>query len=292
MGFLQNIFGKKTCTICGGECGAMSRTKIQNKEFVCDTCKRECSQYILLYKLNKEQVQAHMELMKRQQKLYDEVFSKGQHGNYPTFISKTGITSVKELGMFQLVDKTVKKNNAELFRYDQLVGYEPYQKTESNNGKEVVKEIGVKLTFASSAPGMGNTEIKPGFRVHPFIEKPIEFCIAKNSEKEIKAAESTVRQICQHFDFINGVHDNETALFSFGPSKEQKRQMAAGVEMLKGMGSMVKAAKASKDGDESAMEAAKEQIEKTSNAIDDAASHGMAVHSRAADEAEKQAWGE
>ena len=27
--FFKNIFGKKTCAFCGGECGMLSRTKIK-----------------------------------------------------------------------------------------------------------------------------------------------------------------------------------------------------------------------------------------------------------------------
>ena len=36
--FFKNIFGKKNCALCGKECGMMHRSKIKNKEFLCDDC--------------------------------------------------------------------------------------------------------------------------------------------------------------------------------------------------------------------------------------------------------------
>ena len=35
MGIFKNIFGKKTCALCGNECGVMSRTKIKNGDYIC-----------------------------------------------------------------------------------------------------------------------------------------------------------------------------------------------------------------------------------------------------------------
>ena len=54
MGFFSNLFGEQTCCICGSECGPMSRTKIKNKEFVCDMCARNGSLYARLSEMDKE----------------------------------------------------------------------------------------------------------------------------------------------------------------------------------------------------------------------------------------------
>ncbi len=32
--FFKNIFGKKTCAFCGGECGMLDRTKIKGDEYI------------------------------------------------------------------------------------------------------------------------------------------------------------------------------------------------------------------------------------------------------------------
>lgn len=74
--FFKNIFGKKNCALCGKECGMMHRTKIKNKEFLCDDCGNLCSKYIRLSELTLDEVKGHIEYMKRQNRLFEEVYSK------------------------------------------------------------------------------------------------------------------------------------------------------------------------------------------------------------------------
>ena len=74
--FFKNIFGKKNCALCGKECGMMHRSKIKNKEFLCDDCGNLCSKYIRLSELTLDEVKGHIEYMKRQNRLFEEVYSK------------------------------------------------------------------------------------------------------------------------------------------------------------------------------------------------------------------------
>lgn len=74
--FFKNIFGKKNCALCGKECGMMHRSKIKNKEFLCSDCGNLCSKYIRLSELTLDEIKGHIEYMKRQNRLYEEVYSK------------------------------------------------------------------------------------------------------------------------------------------------------------------------------------------------------------------------
>ncbi len=75
MGFFQNLFGKKTCALCGKECGMMHRTKVKNGEYVCSDCTSQCSKFVRLSRLTTDEVRGHIEYMRRQNRLFEEVFS-------------------------------------------------------------------------------------------------------------------------------------------------------------------------------------------------------------------------
>lgn len=74
-------FGKQVCAFCGQEVGMLNRDKIKNDEFICHDCRRTCSRYIQVYRYTKDQLQEHMEYMKRQAKLVESI--SGLKGNRP-----------------------------------------------------------------------------------------------------------------------------------------------------------------------------------------------------------------
>ena len=91
--FFKNIFGKKNCALCGKECGMMHRTKIKNKEFLCDDCGNLCSKYIRLSELTLDEVKGHIEYMKRQNRLFEEVYSKaGNKEAYPSSLKEMALS--------------------------------------------------------------------------------------------------------------------------------------------------------------------------------------------------------
>ena len=92
-----------------------------------------------------------------------------------------------------------------------------------------------------------------------------------------------VKNACGHFNYIFGVHDHETGIFSFSKSKAEKREDAAALGMAAAFGMAFKAAK---KGADSFTEEEKAKIEKHLQAVDDAATGGMSVYTRRADEAE------
>ena len=274
--FFKKRFGKQTCAFCGQEVGMLKRDKIKNDEFICSDCKRTCSRYIQVYRLTKDELLGHMEYMKRQGKLVESI--SALRGYRIPSASRQGIIFYDEVGMFRVYNSDKDdKYPMEMIRYDQVAKYEPYcietEPTEPGKEKEF-KEGGVKITLVGGQTDL--SRMPKGLRAHPYITGEITFQLDKNNM-------TYVSNIIQQFNTIFGVHDDTKGLFSFGPTKQQKREG----EALKAMGSMFGAAiKAAKDGEISEDAAAK--VADAMNKVDDAATGGLAKYSRLADEAESK----
>ena len=274
--FFKKRFGKQTCAFCGQEVGMLKRDKIKNDEFICSDCKRTCSRYIQVYRFTKDELLGHVEYMKRQGKLVESI--SALRGYRIPSASRQGIIFYDEVGMFRVYNSDKDdKYPLEMIRYDQVAKYEPYcietEPTEPGKEKEF-KEGGVKITLVGGQTDL--SRMPKGLRAHPYITGEITIQLDKNNM-------TYVSNIIQQFNTIFGVHDDTKGLFSFGPTKQQKREG----EALKAMGSMFGAAiKAAKDGEISEDAAAK--VADAMNKVDDAATGGLAKYSRLADEAESK----
>ena len=283
--FFKNIFGKKTCAFCGGECGMMSRTKIKGDEYICSKCDDMCSFHIQKYRFTKDELAGHMEYMKRSDRIYKEVILPNvqKHERYPSATSRQGIEFFDDFGMFRIIDGS--KDNKEqypkeLFRYDQVASYEPYYEEaepEEAGKPKVFHEGGIIIRLVGALDD--TTKMQKGLRAHPYITEEIKVCFATNDrEKEnyLKYAENAIH----HFDYIFGVESK--GLFSFGMSKQEKRDLKAAVAFTK---TAFDAVKVAKNGGEITDEK-KAEIMENMHAIDDAQTGGLAVYTRAADAAE------
>lgn len=285
MGFFKNIFGKKTCALCGNECGVMSRTKIKNGDYLCDSCGDLCSRYIRLSELTLDEIKGHIEYMKRQNRLFEEVYSKkGKKETIPLTIKEAGIEFCDDLGMFRIKYKnfTGRGKMNELFRYDQVASYEEYYDEMPSNEPGKTPEFkggGLKIKLLNKNMEAINMDDKKGLHSHPYIKQEIKVCFSKKSRTD---AEDAHHAKCK-FDYIFGIHDNSKGLFDFGLSKEEKRQLQGAVGMANIFGAAVKAA-AKDEADLTKDE--QERLKACMNDAEDAATGGMAVYSRRADEAE------
>ena len=285
--FFKNIFGKKTCAFCGGECGMMSRTKIKGDEYICSKCDDMCSFHISKYRFTKPELEGHMEYMKRSDRIYKEVILPNvqKHECYPSATQRQGIEFFDDFGMFRIMDgsRDHKENYPkELFRYDQVASYEPYYEEaepEEAGKPKVFHEGGIIIRLVGALDD--TTKMQKGLRAHPYITEEIKVCFATNDrEKEnyLKYAENAI----WHFNKIFGVHDDEHALFSFGMNEKEKRDLKAAVAFTK---TAFDAVKVAKNGGEITDEK-KAEIMENMHAIDDAQTGGLAVYTRAADSAE------
>ena len=283
--FFKNIFGKKTCAFCGGECGMMSRTKIKGDEYICSKCDDMCSNFIRKSRFTKPELEGHMEYMKRSDRIYKEVILPNvqKHECYPSATQRQGIEFFDDFGMFRIMDgsRDHKENYPkELFRYDQVASYEPYYEEaepEEAGKPKVFHEGGIIIRLVGALDD--TTKMQKGLRAHPYITEEIKVCFATNDrEKEnyLKYAENAIH----HFDYIFGVESK--ALFSFGMSKQEKRDLKAAVAFTK---TAFDAVKVAKSGGEITDEK-KAEIMENMHAIDDAQTGGLAAYTRAADSAE------
>ena len=285
--FFKNIFGKKTCAFCGGECGMMSRTKIKGDEYICSKCDDMCSNFIRKSRFTKPELEGHMEYMKRSDRIYKEVILPNvqKHECYPSATQRQGIEFFDDFGMFRIMDgsRDHKENYPkELFRYDQVASYEPYYEEaepEEAGKPKVFHEGGIIIRLVGALDD--TTKMQKGLRAHPYITEEIKVCFATNDrEKEnyLKYAENAI----WHFNKIFGVHDDEHALFSFGMSTKEKRDLKAAVAFTK---TAFDAVKVAKNGGE-ITDDKKAEIMENMNAIDDAQTGGLSKYTRAADSAE------
>ena len=272
--FFKKRFGKQVCAFCGQEVGMLKRDKIKNDEFICHDCRRTCSRYIQVYRFTKDELLGHMEYMKRQGKLVESI--SALKGYRIPSASRQGIIFYDEVGMFRVYNSDKDdKYPMEMIRYDQVAKYEPYcietEPTEPGKAKEF-KEGGVKITLVGGQTDL--SRMPKGLRAHPYITGEITIQLDKNNM-------TYAENIIHYFDGIFGIHDDTKGLFSFGPTKQQKREG----EALKAMNGMFGAAiKAAKTGEVS--EDAASKVQDAMNKIDDAATGGLAKYSRLADEAE------
>ena len=283
--FFKDKFGKKVCVLCGNECGMMSRTKLRSGDYLCDDCGNKCSRYVRLSEFTLDEVKGHIEYMNRQDRLFEEVYSKEiKKQTIPSTIKEEGIEFCDALGMFRIVrkDRSGRGKMHELFRYDQVAGYEEYsEETQpSEPGKEPeFKECGFKIKLLGGNMSRIDMDDKKGLRPHPYIKRELKICFGKNDRSDLKYAGYAKDK----FDAIFGLHDNESGLFSFGRTKAEKREDAATIGMA---AAFTMAIKGAKNGAESITEEEKAKLKEHMNAIDDAATGGLAVYTRRADEAE------
>lgn len=290
MGIFQKIFGKEQCTLCGAECGALHRTKIKGGEYVCNDCARKCSAYVRLSEMDKAEVDGHIEYMRRQEQLYQQLFVNARLETFPTGVTKQGITFADELGMFTIIDRMSGKNkvNHELFRYDQVASYERYEemnKPTEPGQPETLKERGIKLRLYGAADHieMDETTSRRGFRSHPYVRREIKV-VFQTSDNGTDYTDNAVA----HFNAIFGVHDDENALFSFGMNKKEKRDLMGAIAFAKTAGTAVKVAR---DGEASLTDEKKAELQQQMNAMQDAQTGGLAEYTRRADAAEDKVFG-
>ncbi len=147
MGLFGKLFSKQTCGICGKEVGALSRTKLRDGNYVCNDCKKEMSGLFQLSRHDLEAAKKHLKYMEKVNELYEKEFASlekdycGHHGSY-----KIGFAD--EIGMFEVITPETKKSNKkELFRYDQIDSFGPYEVINSGNqeGQKRFKEYGVSI---------------------------------------------------------------------------------------------------------------------------------------------------
>ena len=284
--FFKNMFKKQNCTFCGKECGVMGRDKIKGDEYICNDCRKGASRHIRVDRFTKDELAAHMDYMKRSDRVYKEVLGGiSGPGNecIPLPSNEQSFQFFDNHGMFVIRQNKYDRDDSypfELFRYDQIASYEPYyedRETEPGKPREFV-EGGIKLRFVGNETR--SIDVRKGANAHPYIRDEIKVCLGRGTGG--KSNFQYADNIVAHFDYIFGVHDGEKGLFQFGMSKEEKRNLQGGVAMVN---TFIDAVKIAKAGQTELTEEQQAEFDKNKAMMDDAQTGGLAKYTRAADEA-------
>lgn len=286
----MGLFSKEICVFCGNSVGALNRKKMRDKAFICKECEKNCSAFIDISRFDTEFAKAHFEYMKKQDILYKKEFEPiPEKEKFKMVLSFNGFVFADSIAMFEIVSPKVKKHNyKELFRCDQVQSYEIYTVDQTDsNAKGAYKEVGIEVKFRCAVgPASAGMSDQEKAQAHPYLDV-IRVPLLTNSD-----VDGRVEDVINHFDevflreptykaFSTGIKEKFTG------TKTEKRNAQQGINALKALGGLAKAA-ASKDAD--VMENAKE-------AMKDVAVEGMNAFSdnrlklkELADAAEKRAW--
>ena len=155
MGLLSGLFSKEACAICGKEEGFLGRTKLNDGNFICTNCRKECSAYFQPVSYDIEQVKKHIEYMKMQEELYHKEYEtipvENKVNCYKMF--SDGIIFADSIGMFEVITSTNKNHiHKELFRYDDIWDFKQYYKNAPEGSNKKYSEVGVKIKMMTEAP--------------------------------------------------------------------------------------------------------------------------------------------
>lgn len=285
MGFLD-MFKKQECSLCEGKAAPLTRKKLRDGAYVCKECEKNASAFLDISRLNKEELDEHIEYMKKQDILYKKEFEKAEkreaYGLYKLVFADS-------IGMLELVrDKAKNRPYKELFRYDYIQKYEPYYKKHnatSPDDKVVYENMGVMIYLYCNNPNISLDALSSGKgeNAHPYVRELDMRVGNKVSKSNVDREERRIEQIIRELDKTFGL-DTHTSLFGSRFSQKDKRQMQAGAEIAKGLG---KAAKGMFN-----KEGAKEGLKEAAESAMDFASGDRTKYKKLADEAEKRAWEE
>ena len=292
MGFFSELFSKQTCAFCGSQVGAMSRKKMQDKNFICKECQKNCSAFLEPSAFDTEYLKKHMEYMKKQDILYKKEFETLDKKKKERFVNEGyyGLVFADEIAMFEVIDpKANKKNYKELFRYDQIKDYEAYANPNMNtgDGQKKYSEVGIKIKMNCQIgpDAVGISEVEKRIS-HPYVEEFNILC-ARNTDDKTDGTRAI-----HHLNKIFG-RASETV---FGSIKEsftgtghERQGYKAGADALKALGSL---AKSKITGNEEDAEKAKEKIQQAADSGMAYFSENKTQYSKVADAAEKRAWEE
>ena len=283
----MGLFSKKTCCFCGKEAGLLSRKKLHDKNYICKECEKNCSAYIEASNFDKEFLQNHIEYMKKQNSLYEKEVASLDNSQKERYVSGwNGINFIDSIGMFEVLSpKYDKKNAKELFRYDQVQDFEYYTVANSSQDGKKYSEAGIEIKFRCPIDenGWKNNDSEGG-RQHPYVSK-IRIPFEKNTD------DATCGSLAKaHMNKLFGRASESVAgsiKESFTGTGTQQAQAKAGIESLKSLGNLAKAAI---QNDSEGMENAKSELKNAATDMMNATFNYGAKYTQIADDAEKRAW--
>ena len=281
----MGLFSKEECVFCGDKVGALHRKRLVNNEgYICKNCENKCSALINVGRFTKSELEEHIKYMERQNKLYEEVFEDLDKSQKERFVCiETGVEFANEIAMFAFISPACnKRENKELFRYDQIKSYEPYMvaNTNSQGGKKYL-EVGIIIKlYCSFTPD--NKQFAGSRNYHPYVEE-IKVPRHKNVD------DFSNDPMMKYLDKLFGRYEDTSLVggikSSFIGTNKQREQMKVASEGLKALGSL---AKSKMTGNEEDSAKAKENLDVLKNDAADLATGNRATYTKVANAVEDQ----
>ncbi len=283
----MGLFSKEECEFCGEKAGMLGRKKMQDGDYICKDCEKNCSIYFEPGKFDKAATEQHIEYMKKQDVLYNT-----QYATLPDEAKQEfkqlfgGIVFADSIAMFEIIDpETKKRNYKELFRYDQIANYERYAEESNDGDGKKYAEVGVEITMRCSQgmSGVGMSDEEKA-KAHPYLENVRILC-----RKDADDMYSPTKGLMDKLNAIFLRESDDKSMAEnlkdglFGSAKE-RRDIAQGADLLKSLG---KFAKGKMEGSDAGLEDLQQSIVGVANN----AFGNQAVHKELADAAEQRAWG-
>ena len=283
----MSFFSKNACTFCGKEVGFIKGKKLNDGNHICSECEKNCSAYIDVSRYTKDFLTEHMEYMQKQDKLYkSEVEPLGKGGVNRIINAYNGIIFIDSIDMFEAITpKYSKKNQKELFRYDQIKDFAYYQvKNNSDRGKKY-SEVGLDIFLKSEYTADGFKDpLPPSGKVHPYVAL-IRISFEKDTDDALAAGRAK--------DHLNELFGRPSETFggsikeAFTGTGQERADMKAQAETVKALGGL---AKSFLQKDSAAVGQAQENLKmKTQDAVSTALDYGS-KYTETADAAERRAW--
>lgn len=281
----MGLFSKEECSFCNDKVGFLNRKKLVNNEgYICKNCEMKCSALINVGRFTKQDIEDHIKYMEKQNKLYEEVFEDIDKDKKQRFMCvETGVEFADEIAMFRFVSPACnKRENKELFRYDQIRSYEPYMvaNTNSQAGKKY-SEVGIKIKlYCSFTPD--NKQFASSRNYHPYVE---EITVPRHKNVDDFSNDPMMK----YLDKLFGRYEDTSLVggikSSFTGTNKQKEQMKVASEGLKALGSLAKSKMTGKEEDK---EKAKESLNTLKNDAADLATGNRASYTKIANAVEDQ----
>lgn len=74
----MGLFSKESCTFCNAEVGALKRSKLATKEFICNDCKRKTNFFARMDYTSREDAQRMMDTLGQEEEAFQESFEKAE----------------------------------------------------------------------------------------------------------------------------------------------------------------------------------------------------------------------
>lgn len=74
----MGLFSKEACTFCGTEVGALKRSKLATKEFICNDCKRKTNYFARMDYTSKENAQRMMDMLAQEEADFEASFDAAE----------------------------------------------------------------------------------------------------------------------------------------------------------------------------------------------------------------------